>query len=401
MRTAKKSKVSKKMKWILGSVGTLVVVILGLFLWLRQTSQSSSKADTTYATSTVTEGTIASSTLLSGTIKANSEQYVYFDSSKGTSASVTVAVGDTVTVGQQVVQYDRTTAQTAYDTAVRALNKIGRQINYLKTYGNLPTTSTSTDDETGETTTTTVQPSVQANASYNQQLQDLNDAYADAQAEVDKAQNAINQTIITSDVDGKVVEVDNSIDPSAKTSQTLVHIVSEGQLQVQGTVTEYDLTNISVGQEIKIKSKVYPDKEWTGKISYISNYPKDAGTSSDSSNATSGSASYEYKADIEGDLDVLKQGFSVSVEVVNNTPSKLVPVSAVVNDGDKNYVWVYDDKTSKVTKVEVTLGSADAEHQEITGGLETNQIVISNPTSNLKDNAKLDNVTSTDSKSKE
>lgn len=151
----------------------------------------------------------------------------------------------------------------------------------MKTYG-VPaaTTETSKDEETGEETTTTVQPSAQQNASYTQQLQDLNDAYADAQSEVNKAQVALNDTVIVSGVSGTVVEVNNDIDPSSKNSQTLVHVATEGQLQVKGTLTEYDLANIKVGQPVKIKSKVYSDQEWTGKISYISNYPADANANS-------------------------------------------------------------------------------------------------------------------------
>ena len=68
------------------------------------------------------------------------------------------------------------------------------------------------------------------------------------------------ETIITSDVSGTVVEVNNDIDPASKNSQTLVHVATEGQLQVKGTLTEYDLANIKTGQNVKIKSKVYPDK---------------------------------------------------------------------------------------------------------------------------------------------
>ena len=62
----------------------------------------------------------------------------------------------------------------------------------------------------------------------------------------------------------------------------------------------------------------------------------------------------------------------------------------------KNYVWVYDKDSQKVSKVEVTLGSADAKQQEILSGLEVGQIVISNPDSSLKDGEKVSNVTSDD-----
>lgn len=402
MARGKKAKWSKKSKGIVVGVATAGVVLIAAVLWLQQKNSSQVKVSKEpYQSVNVSEGTIASSTLLSGSVKALSEQYVYFDSSKGTSARVTVSVGDQVTAGQQLVQYDTTTAQAAYDTAVRNLNKVGRQITYLKTYGNLPTTTSSTDEETGETSTMTVAPSAQQNASYNQQLQDLNDSYSDAQAEVDKAQAALNQTVVVSDVSGTVVETNNNVDPSSKTSQTLVHVASEGQLQVHGSLTEYDLANVKVGQAVKIKSKVYPDREWTGTISYISNYPKDAQSAAEqsSSSSSSSSANYDYKVDITSPIDNLKQGFSVSVEVVNDVKHALVPTSAVVKEDKKYYVWLYDDSTGKIKKNEVTVGSADAKSQEILTGLTVGQIVIKNPDKNFKNGQKLEDIQSADTTS--
>lgn len=402
MSRRSKSSMSKKTKIIIGAaVAIFVVAGGGLMMW--QQSKSSVKSEVSYNTVNVTEGTISSSTLLTGKVKASQEQYVYFDSSKGTSARPTVAVGDQITTGQQLVQYDSTAAQAAYDTAVRGLNKVGRQIDYLKKYGNLPTTSTSTDEETGEETTVTSQLTAQQTAEYNQQLQDLNDSYADAQAEVNKAQQVLNETIITSDVSGTVVEVNNDIDPSSKNSQTLVHVATEGQLQVKGTLTEYDLANIKTGQNVKIKSKVYPDQEWTGTISYISNYPNqtaDAATS-ESSNSSNSSASYDYKIDLTGDTTNLQQGFTVSVEVVNENKNKLVPVDAVSTEGDKKFVWIYDKDSKKVSKVEVALGNADASQQEILSGVEVGQSVISNPDKALKNGKKVEYVTKEDATAKE
>ncbi|WP_439795152.1 efflux RND transporter periplasmic adaptor subunit, partial [Streptococcus dysgalactiae] len=271
---------SNKTKGILGATA-LSLVLIGGILWKQHQDTLSTKAmKEPYSTVNVTEGNVASSTLLSGTVKALSEEYIYFDASKGSDATVTVKVGDQVTKGQQLVQYNTTIPQATYDAAVRNLNKIGRQINHLKTYG-VPaaTVETSTNEETGEETTTTIQPSAQQNASYKQQLQDLNDSYADAQSEVNKAQVALNDTVVVSGVSGTVVEVNNDIDPSSKNSQKLVHIATEGQLQVKGSLTEYDLANVKVGQPVKIKSKIYADQEWTGKINYISNYPTDSSNS--------------------------------------------------------------------------------------------------------------------------
>lgn len=391
----KKSKVqmSKKAKVGIGlAIAGFVLAGAGL-LWYQQNSAHSKKQDTIYETSAVREGSISSSTLLTGTVKAHQEQYVYYDSSKGAQARPTVSVGEQITVGQQLVQYDKTVAQAAYDAAVRNLNKIGRQINYLKTYGNLPTTTTTIDEETGEETTEVTQPTAQENAQYNQQLQDLNDAYADAKDDVTKAQQALNDTIVVSDVSGTVVEVNADIDPSAKNSQTLVHVATEGQLQIEGTLSEYDLANIASGQAVKVKSKVYPEKEWTGTISYISNYPnQSADTPSGSGNSSA--PSYDYKVDLTGDLSGLQQGFTVSVEVVNENKHPLVPVAAVLTENNKNYVWVYHQEDKKINKVEVTLGNADAKQQEILSGLEVGQVVIANPDAALTSGKAISNVVS-------
>ena len=395
MSRRSKSSMSKKTKVMIGAAAAFFVIAGGGLMLVQQSKAKAANAEVSYKAVKVTEGTVSSTTLLTGQVKALQEQYVYFDSSKGSSAKATVAVGDQITTGQQLVQYDSTTAQATYDTAVRGLNKVGRQIDHLKKYGNLPTTSTTTDDETGEEKTVTQQPTSQQTADYNQQLQDLNDAYADAQAEVNKAQQALNETIITSDVSGTVVEVNNDIDPASKNSQTLVHVATEGQLQVKGTLTEYDLANIKTGQNVKIKSKVYPDKEWTGTISYISNYPNQT-ASSESNGSSNSAASYDYKIDLTGDTANLQQGFTVSVEVVNENKNKLVPVNALVSEGDKKFVWVYDKATKKITKVEVAVGNADASQQEILSGLEVGQTVISNPEKSMKNGEKVDKVTTED-----
>ena len=84
------------------------------------------------------------------------------------------------------------------------------------------------------------------------------------------------------------------------------------------------------------------------------------------------------------DIGELKQGFSVSVEVKNKSKAILVPLTSIVTENDKNYVWLVDDQ-KKAKKVEVTLGNADADNQEITSGLTDGAKVISNPTSSLEE----------------
>lgn len=386
-----KSLTSRK-KVFLG-IGISLFVIAGYAIFQMSHSEKTETTETIYQPSTVTSGKIASSTLLSGTVSALSEQYVYYDNSKGGSARVTVEVGQQIGKGQQLVQYDTTNAQAAYDSAVRNLNKVGRQITQLKTYGvQTEAPAEATTDATTETSGSTASQSSSTSSfgqTYKQQLQDLNDSYADAEAEVAKAQEALNQTVVVSDVEGTVVEVNHSIDPAAKESQKLVHVATQGQLQVKGYLTEYDLANLKKNDEVIIKSKVYPDKKWQGKISSISDYPEQSSTSTEGSGNGSSGSKYEYKVDITSDLAELKQGFSVSVEVVNSKESLLVPTSAVFSSKGKDYVWRFDKLSKKVSKQEVGLGRADATSQEILTGLAKEDRIIANPDKLLKDGQKL------------
>ncbi|HEM3725206.1 TPA: efflux RND transporter periplasmic adaptor subunit [Streptococcus suis] len=327
------------------------------------------------------EGSIASSTLLTGTISAAEEQYVYYDASKGDLSEVLVEPGAQVEVGTPLVSYDATELQAALDTAVRGRDKIGRQIYDLKNNGQ--TVQATGDAATDEAATAAAQRSVDS------QLADLNDSYADAQAAVDKAYTALTEATIYSTVAGTVVEVNKSVAKSSATSQTVVHIVNQGSLQVTGNLTEYDLANIAVDQEVKLTSKVYPDKTWTGKITYISNYPSTEQATSVAAGAGGGSgAKYPFKAALTSELGELKQGFTVNIEVVNTTNHILIPVTAVVPEGDKNFVWTIVE--GKAKKVEVTLGNADALNQEVTAGIAAGDQVITIPTPDLEEGKEVE-----------
>ncbi|MGT2910574.1 efflux RND transporter periplasmic adaptor subunit [Streptococcus cameli] len=378
---------TKKAKIALFSgLGVVAAGVIGFALLqngLSKPSDTEEMGDMPLTYVAVKEGSIASSTLLSGTVIAAEEQYVYYDATKGDITEIKVKQGDQVTAGQDLVQYDVTELQSAYDSAVRGRDKIGRQIYDLRTNGQ--TVALSGDDGEDGNAVASAQRSVDL------QLQDLNDSYADAQAAVDKAAAALGDATIKSTVAGTVVEVNSSVSKSnTSTSQTVVHIVNQGSLQIKGELTEYDLANIGVDQEVKITSKVYPDQEWTGKVSYISNYPASQGETALPSGAGGGTASakYPFKIQLTSDIGQLKQGFTVNIEVVNQSKNILIPVTAVVPEEDKNFVWTYVD--GKAKKVEVELGSADAIHQEVKSGLVAGDQVISWPNDSLKDGKEVE-----------
>ena len=369
-------------KWQIVTATGAAIAVVGMGSWLAYGKSSSGPEEMVNMTpmvQTVKEGSIASSVLLTGKVTANQEQYIYFDGTKGDLQSILVNVGDQVTAGQAIVQYSSTEAQSAYDAAVRAVNKADRQLNDLMTNG---VTIDTTGDEEADSSSAS-----QAQRSLDTQVGDLRDARADAVANMEKAKALLDATTVKSSTDGTVVEVNKDVSKSTTgTNQTLVHIVSNGNLQVKGELSEYNLANISVGQEVTLTSKVYPGKKWTGKISYVANYPTDAaqaGANAASSGQGTGGAKYPFTVDITSEIGDLKQGFSVNIEVKSSTIHPLVPVTSVLSDGDQSYVWTIE--AGKAKKVNVTLGNADAENQEILSGLNKDAQVITNPSGDLED----------------
>ena len=385
---------SKAKKWQLyAAIGAASVVVLGAggILLFRQPSQTAVKDEPTHLV-VAKEGSVASSVLLSGTVTAKNEQYVYFDASKGDLDEILVSVGDKISEGQALVKYSSSEAQAAYDSASRAVAKADRHINELNQARNEAASAPTPQLPTpagGEGAATQTPAPVAGNSvsSIDAQLGDARDARADAAAQLSKAQSQLDAMTVLSTLEGTVVEVNRNVSKSPTgASQVVVHVVSNENLQVKGELSEYNLANLSVGQEVTFTSKVYQDKSWTGKLSYISDYPKNNVEATSAAAAAGGNSGskYPYTIDVTSEIGDLKQGFSVSVEVKNKSKAILVPLTSVVTENDKNYVWVLDEQ-KKAKKVEVGLGNADADNQEITSGLTNGVKVISNPTSSLEE----------------
>ena len=378
----------KAKKWQLyTAIGVASAIVIGAagILIFRQPSQSAVKEETSHIV-TAKEGSVASSVLLSGTVTAKNEQYVYFDASKGDLDEILVSVGDKVEEGQALVKYSSADAQAAYDAADRAVAKADRHIEELnKARENASATPVSPQVPTEAGLPEQAQAATSSVSSIDSQISDAKDSRADAVAQLNKAQAQLDAATILSTLEGTVVEVNRNVSKSPTgNSQVVVHVVSNENLQVKGELSEYNLANLSVGQEVTFTSKVYQDKSWTGKISYISDYPKNNGEAANAALGGNTGSKYPYTVDVTSDIGELKQGFSVSVEVKNKSKAILVPLTSVVTENDKNYVWLVDDQ-KKAKKVEVTLGNADADNQEITSGLTDGAKVISNPTSSLEE----------------
>lgn len=383
---------------VIGLASLVAAIVIGILAlgFLGGGTSTTAVEEVSYTTAQVKEGKLTSSTLLTGTVKANEEQYVYYDATKGELATIHVNVGDQVQAGQLLISYSGTDAQRNLDSAWRALNKIDQQIYELNTYGvtvtQVDTPIPTGDEEVDAAAKAQAEQAAavanqEAQRNYNKELAELQYARADAADAVNKAQAALEEAKVKSNVSGTVVEVNRDVTKGAtNTTQTVVHIVNSSSLVVAGEMSEYNLANIKVNQEVSMTSKVYPDKTWTGKIGYISDYPSNAAGNSAGTSTGGSAAKYPFKVNFTSELGDLKQGFTVSIQVNSNQTGLMVPVMAVMTDDDSNYyVYTYDKAKKKVKRVDVEIGSADGVNQQIISGLNAGDTVIENPSMDLKD----------------
>lgn len=357
------NKYLKNRKFILFVLLLSCLSVITLF-FVTGNKNKESKID--YKVTSVTEGNLESSSLLSGNVVPAEQQYVKFEPSRGLEAWPVVKVGDKIEVGQQLLQYNIDGISIDYDIAIRKLQQIGREINHLKTYGPF-----------------------EPFENYNKELQELNDDYANAQSEIDRVQIKLNQAVVKSKISGTVAEigVGNNLNEE---DGFIVWVVNEDKLQIEGILTQYDLMNLQVNQEVKIKSKASPNTEFLGRISYIAPFPKH----NLSSNSNEKTSYYDFRVEFLEEVPQLKSGFQVSLEIVRSNSAMIVPISSVVRDNGVEFVWLYDAKTKKVSKKNIKTGIADSENQEILDGLNTTQMVIINPDDYLKEGALITDIDS-------
>lgn len=161
-------------------------------------------------------------------------------------------------------------------------------------------------------------------------------------------------------------------------------------VQAVFNVGKYDIANLHIGQEVKIKSV---SGEFTGKITYISPTATSSGGLNISSltGGSSSSANVTVCASIENPDESIIIGFDVDLEIATDVVNDAVavPMEAISYDGSENYVYVVNEDNT-VTRRPVTTGISSDTMYQIVSGVEAGEKIVRNPSSDLEDGAKVE-----------
>jgi macrolide-specific efflux system membrane fusion protein len=359
---------------ILGGVIVLALVGGGLWLWHPWSASASGQAAGTQLTSTVQQGQVSQTVTASGSVDPVNEVSPSFTVS-GTIATIDVAVGQTVTAGQQIATIDPTDlkeaqneAWTAYVYAVQDLDAAEQQAS-----------SASSPSGGGQ------QSSTSSINSAKQAVTKASDAYQQAKA-------AVAAATLTSPIAGLVVAVNGTVGGSSggssgssgssgsgssgsggsgsSSGSGVVTIADTSSYVVTANIAEADIADVAVGQTATVTFPALTGVTASAKVTAIA------------PTATSSNSVVTYATTITLDKlpDKVRLGQTAQVAITvkaSAADALYVPAAAITTSSDgTSTVKVVDAKTGKTTTVDVTTGVVGDQGTEITKGLTAGETVV-------------------------
>lgn len=280
----------------------------------------------------------------SSTVDAEVKNYI--SSAGGTRIEkIMVEVGDRVRKGQQLVKMESTTLATS----TAQLQNIKTELDRMQALYN-------------------------SGGASKQQLDQIQVQYDVAKKNVDNLKSNI---YLASPIDG-VVTQRNFDNGDVAGSQPILQVMKINPVKLKINVSETFYTKVKVGMEVKLKTEIFGEEEFTGKISLI--YPTiDANT-----------RTFTCEVKINNAGSKLKPGMFGRVKLnFGRANTILVPDKAIVKQSGSNDRYIYTEKNGTVEYRKVELGGRFGDKYEILSGISEGENVVITGQSKLLDGSKV------------
>lgn len=214
-----------------------------------------------------------------------------------------------------------------------------------------------------------------------QQLDQAKLAMVNAKSQLTQANINVGDTRIKAPISGfinkKYIEPGSMLTGAPATE--LFDIVNVSKLKLKVTVNESQVASLKVGTTINVSASVYPDKTFSGKITFIAskadeslNFPVEIEIANNSSN--------DLKAGMYGTAEFASKQQKQSLMIV--------PRNAFVGSVSSNQIFVIENGTAKLKTV--TAGRILGDKVEILKGLSNGEQVIITGQINLQNGSKVE-----------
>lgn len=338
-----------KKKLLIAIVILILLVLGGGYYWYQQSHQEK-KAD--YILGKVARDSISLSIDATGTIEPVNSVDLSATAS-GTLEKVYVKQNEKVTKGQVLAMIE---SKALTSTMKQTQNTLSNKESYYDRLNRL----------------------YEQGAISYQEMDNARLEYQNAQAAYDKAQADVNDTVITSPMDGTVIgepmKEGETVSQGLSSQMVIVSVADLSSMRIELLVDETDIGEVAVGQGVEFTVDAYPNRTFHGIVSDISKKQYSA-----SSSTSSSVIYYTVYVDINKDeLDGLYPSMTARATIKGRESENAltIPVTAIRSDSDGSYVYVKSGMDVKKTYVKTGI-STDKEI-EITEGLtEGEEIVVS------------------------
>lgn len=209
----------------------------------------------------------------------------------------------------------------------------------------------------------------------NDQVQSAADNLRNAELSMETTRDQLEDFTITSPIDGTIVDKQYKAGDTVESGKALCTIYDLSYLEMTINIDELDISQVAVGQEVRITADAVSDKSFTGIITRVSV----AGTT------TNGTTSYPVTVRIDK-TDGLLPGMNVdAVIVIKENDNALSIPSAAVERGNRVLVTAASPSAANALAdaqapegyayVQVETGIRSDEYIEITSGLQDGDTV--------------------------
>lgn len=340
----------------------IVLAVLGIIGWILQKNKAENKAQTDIVASgntgeaAVKVEAAAKSDLnlnfsTNGTFEANQDLTLSSENS-GRINHISVKEGDFVSKGQVVARIDDELLGVETQNAKAALANAQRDLErYQSSYATGGVTQQQLD------------------------VQKLN--VQNAQSRVKTASRKDRDAYIKAPISGIVnkrfIENGSYLSPGTQ----LFEIVDLSTLKLKVTANETQVVNLKKGDAVQIKTNVFPEETFSGKISFIA-AKADANLTFPVEIVVANNHSHQIKAGMYG---------TAIFDLPAQAPTILISRSAFVGSVSSNQIFVYENGVAKIRAV--VAGRVIGDKVEVLKGINEGEPVIVSGQINLVDGAKV------------
>jgi HlyD family secretion protein len=379
----------KKVGIMMGVVAAIAfVAVAGLYMSGKLGNAVGNSADKVYVqtVSAVMQQNSSAGNRYSGVVQPQGSWEVNKETDR-TISEVLVKQGDTVSEGTPLFSYDTDDMKLQIEQQKLELEDIANEVSgYTAQIAELQAEKSTAPADQQFDYTTQIQ-TAQTN------IKQADFKKKSKQAEIDKTQKSIDNSVVTSKINGVVKAINTAGTDTNGNATAYMTILATGDYQVKGMVDETNMSAITAGEKVLIRSRVDESLTWKGTISKIdtqntvsneSDTSASMNTGGKTSDGTTTTTKYPFYVALAS-MDGLILGQHVFVEPdLGQTAAKsgvwMYGSYIVTTDGDP-YVWVAN-KRDKLEKRKVELGDYDKdldEYQIKSGLLEDDYIAFPMP----------------------